>query len=88
MPDGEEDIPLDVDIPSTVINNDFNSNTTARFRFTVGVGEYAEILRGSPYVNTSFASVIPIIEEAVTHGDFYEDDFELLDLIDKCIEIE
>ena len=88
MPDGEEDIPLDVDIPSTVINNDFNSHTTARFRFTVGVGEYAEILRGSPYVNTSFASVIPIIEEAVYNGNFYEDDFELLELIEECMEIE
>ena len=88
MPNGEEDVPLDIDIPSTVINNDFNSNTTARFRFTVGVGEYAEILRGSPYVNTSFESVIPIIEEAVYNGNFYEDDFELLELIEECMEIE
>mgnify|MGYP002639560588 CR=1 FL=1 len=78
LPDGETDIPFDVTINSNNFVSQF-SQASDRFRFTVGVAEYAEILRESPYVETSLLEVEPIIEASLIGSD--ERDAELLELI-------
>lgn len=81
LPDGESDIPLDVPISQEVLADTF-LGASDRFRFTVGVAEFAELLRGSPYVNTVFSDAETIVEEAMYGGD--DRDVELLELIRKA----
>ena len=80
-PDGDSDIPMDVTIPNSAIAATFAAGSE-RLRFTVGVAEYAEILRGSPYVNTTLNAVEGLIADAANGGD--ERDVELLELIRKA----
>lgn len=81
LPEGESDIPLDVPIATNVLADTFSAGSQ-RFQFTVGVAEFAEILRGSPYVNTSLMDVENIVAQSLSGGD--ERDEELLDLIRKA----
>ena len=80
-PDGDSDIPMDVTIPNSAIAATFAAGSE-RLRFTVGAAEYAEILRGSPYVNTTLNAVEGLIADAANGGD--ERDVELLELIRKA----
>lgn len=84
LPDGNTDIPLDVAITQDVMADSFAEAST-RFRFTVGVAEFAEILRESPHINTTFSDVEKIISESLTTGDIY--DAEFLNMVRKTIEI-
>ncbi len=85
LPDGNEDISMDVEIKHEYLKDNFYS-TSNRFQFTVGVAEFAEILRKSPYIDTSLAEVEELVEGAI-HNTGDEWDFELLDLIKKAIAI-
>ncbi len=78
LPNGESDIPVDIAISRGIMSDSFSS-ASDRFRFTVGVAEFAELLKGSPYVNTSFNDVEVLVEQAVSGSD--ERDVELLELI-------
>ncbi|MFB0515339.1 MAG: von Willebrand factor type A domain-containing protein [Candidatus Neomarinimicrobiota bacterium] len=80
LPEGERDIPLDVPVTLNVLADTFSASSE-RFQFTVGVAEFAEILRASPYVNTSFGDVENIISQAVSGGD--DRDVEFLELVRK-----
>ena len=80
LPDGSTDIPVDVPITGDSLTGTF-SGASARFQFTVGVAEYAEIMRGSPYVNTSLEDVERLVSQTLWGGD--DRDVELLELIRK-----
>ncbi|MBC8346959.1 MAG: von Willebrand factor type A domain-containing protein [Candidatus Marinimicrobia bacterium] len=84
-PNGDADIPLDVNISASAIANTF-SEGSKRLRFTIGIAEYAEILRGSPYVNTTLNMVEEIMMGAVSGSD--DRDVEFLELIRKAQTIE
>jgi len=58
------------------------SESSKRFQFTVGVAEFAEILRESPFVNTTFDDVEGIISQALSGGD--DKDVEFLELIRRA----
>jgi len=81
LPDGETDIPLDIPIGLNALADTFSARSE-RFQFTVGVAEFAEILRESPYVNTSLADVENIVSQAVSGGD--DRDVEFLELVRKA----
>ena len=78
MPQGETDIPFDVAISSNDFANSF-SQASDRFRFTAGVAEYAEIIRESPHVQTTFEAVESLIASSLIGSD--DRDTELLELI-------
>jgi len=78
MPDGETDIPFDVSISRSDLADSF-SQASDRFRFTAGVAEYAEIVRESPYVQTTLYAVEALVASALIGSD--ERDTELLELI-------
>lgn len=78
LPDGISDIPLDIQFENGSLAPSF-AQSSSRFRFTVGVAEFAENLRGSPYVNTTFAQVEQVVSAALSGDD--ERDVELLGLI-------
>jgi Ca-activated chloride channel family protein len=80
LPDGDNDIPLDVYITQEVLADAF-PEAGERFQFTVGVAEFAEILRGSPYVTSSLEDVEQIVSQALWGGD--DRDVEFLELIRK-----
>ncbi len=81
LPDGETDIPLDVPVTLNALAGTF-TESSQRFQFTVGVAEFAEILRVSPYVNTSLADVESIVAPAVAGDD--DRDVEFLELVRKA----
>ena len=85
MPNGETDIPLDVNILSNDLADSF-SQASDRFRFTAGVAEYAEIVRESPHVQTSLNAVEVLISSSLTGSD--DRDAELLALIRRLQTIE
>ncbi len=85
LPQGDEDIPMDVEIKHEYIKDNFYSASN-RFQFTVGAAEFAEILRESPHIDTSLAEVEELVESAI-HNNGDEWDFELLGLIRKAIAI-
>ncbi|MFC1483494.1 von Willebrand factor type A domain-containing protein [Candidatus Neomarinimicrobiota bacterium] len=80
LPDGDSDIPLDVNVTQEVLADTF-WEAGERFQFTVGVAEFAEILRGSPYVTSSLEDVEQIVSQALWDGD--DRDVEFLGLIRK-----
>ncbi len=78
LPHGETDIPVDVEIR----HMDFAWNITDasdRFKFTAAVAEYAEILRESPYVSTTFEEVETLMSASLNGND--DRDAEVLELI-------
>ena len=81
LPDGDTDIPLDVPVTLNALAGTF-TESSERFQFTVGVAEFAEILRESPYVNTSLADVESIVAPAVAGDD--DRDVEFLELVRKA----
>ena len=81
LPDGETDIPLDVPVTLNALAGTF-AESSERFQFTVGVAEFAEILRESPYVSTSLADVESIVALAVAGDD--DRDVEFLELVRKA----
>lgn len=81
LPEGESDIPLDVPIAMNVLADTFSASSE-RFQFTVGVAEFAEILRESPYVTSSLEEVEQVVSQALWGGD--DRDVELLELIRKA----
>ncbi|MBT3227986.1 MAG: DUF3520 domain-containing protein [Candidatus Marinimicrobia bacterium] len=85
MPDGETDIPLDVNISRNDLADSF-SQASNRFRFTAGVAEYAEIVRESPHVQTTLQVVEYLIASSLIGSD--ERDTELLELIRRLQSIE
>jgi len=85
LPDGVTDIPLDVPITRASLAGAF-SGASSRFQFTMGVAEFAEILRESPYVNTSFEDVESLVSQTLWGGD--DRDVELLELIRKAQTVE
>jgi len=85
QPSGHTDIPLDVVIPRHAVTAEFDQ-ASRRFQFTAGVAEFAEILRESPYVNTRFADVEAIVENAVSGGD--DRDVEFLELVRRAMRID
>ncbi|MBL7023916.1 MAG: von Willebrand factor type A domain-containing protein [Candidatus Marinimicrobia bacterium] len=85
MPDGESDIPFDVPISRNDLADSF-SQASDRFRFTAGVAEYAEIVRESPYVQTSLFAVESLIASSLIGSN--EQDTELLELIRQLQTIE
>lgn len=85
LPEGGSDIPLDVPITLNAVADQFTDGSD-RFQFTVGVAEFAEILRSSPYVNTSFGDVEILIENVISGGD--ERDVEFLELVRKALAID
>ncbi|NQV42910.1 MAG: von Willebrand factor type A domain-containing protein [Candidatus Marinimicrobia bacterium] len=84
-PGGAFDIPFDVPISRNDLAYSF-SQASDRFRFTVGVAEYAEIIRESPYVETSLAAVESLIASSLNGSD--DRDAELLELIRQLQTIE
>ena len=78
LPDGNSDIPLELEITNNDIASSF-STSSQRFQFTAGVAEFAEILRQSPWVSTSFSDVEQIVSESLSGSD--DRDVELLELI-------
>ncbi|MFC1543120.1 von Willebrand factor type A domain-containing protein [Candidatus Neomarinimicrobiota bacterium] len=85
LPDGGIDIPLDVPVTFDALADTFSASSQ-RFQFTVGVAEFAEVLRGSPYVNTSLMDVENIVSQAASGGD--DRDVEFLELVRKAQTIE
>ncbi|UCH62672.1 MAG: von Willebrand factor type A domain-containing protein [Fidelibacterota bacterium] len=81
LPNGAADIPLEVPITVDALADTFTEGSE-RFQFTVGVAEFAEILRESPYVNTLLEDVESIVAEAVAGGD--DRDVEFLELVRKA----
>ncbi len=80
LPNGHEDIPLDVAITTGDVVGSF-SQASDRFRFTAGVAEFAEILRESPYVNTDLNEVEELVAGSLAGSD--DRDVEVLELIRK-----
>ncbi len=85
LPNGVSDIPLDLSIGADVLSNDF-STSSPRFQFTVGVAEFAEILRESPYVKTTFSDVENLIQQALDGSD--DRDVEFLELVRRVSAID
>ena len=85
LPDGNTDIPLDVQISGNVFSGTFTESSD-RFQFTVGVAEFAEILRESPFVNSSFSDVENIVAQVISGGD--SRDVEFLELIRRANSID
>jgi Ca-activated chloride channel family protein len=85
LPEGGSDIPVDVQVTQEVLVGTF-MEAGERFQFTVGVAEFAEILRGSPYVTSSLDDVEQIVSQALWGGD--DRDVEFLELIRKVQSID
>ncbi|MCH8838549.1 MAG: von Willebrand factor type A domain-containing protein [Candidatus Marinimicrobia bacterium] len=80
LPNGTTDIPVDIPVTRNNLAGDF-TGASMRFQFTVGVAEFAEILRGSPYVSTSLEEVESLVSQALWGAD--DRDVEFLELIRK-----
>ena len=80
LPDGVTDIPVDIPVTRSGLASTFSA-ASSRFRFTVGVAEFAEILRGSPYVDTSLEEVESLVSQSLWGSD--DRDVEFLELIRK-----
>lgn len=85
LPDGGSDIPVDVPVTQEALAGSFEE-AAERFRFTVGVAEFAEVLRGSPYVTSSLEDVEQLVAQALWGGD--DRDVEFLELIRKAQSID
>ncbi len=81
LPDGDTDIAFERFISSSDLTSNFYQ-ASARFRFTAGVAEFAEILRESPHVNTTLSMVENLVSNSLVASD--ERDVELLELIRKA----
>jgi len=68
---------------SSYVHKNFKEGSD-KFRFIVSVGEFAEILRGSKYAKGSLEDVLQIAQSAYNQND--EDELEMVDLVQKCIE--
>ncbi len=80
LPNSNSDILLDVNLNRNNFYNSF-SESSNRFQFTAGVAEFAEILRESPYVQTSINDVEELISQSLIGSD--DRDVEFLELIRK-----
>ncbi|MCH7575712.1 MAG: von Willebrand factor type A domain-containing protein [Candidatus Marinimicrobia bacterium] len=80
LPDGVTDIPVDIPVTRSSLSDTF-SGASSRFQFTVGVAEFAQILRENPYVDTSLEEVESLVSQALWGGD--DRDVEFLELIRK-----
>jgi Ca-activated chloride channel family protein len=81
LPDGSSDIVLDVPFHSSNMDR-----PSPRLIFTIAVAEFAEILKGSPYVSSTLAAVENLIAGNLSGSN--EQDVELLELIRKAQSIE
>jgi len=77
-PHSSIDIPVEFEISRNLLLNSIE-DASDRFRFTAAVAEYAEILRESPYVETSLATVENVILTNLRGND--DRDAEVLELI-------
>ncbi len=68
---------------SSYVHKNFKEGSN-KFRFIVSVVEFAEILRESDYAKGSLEDVLQIAQSAYNQND--EDELELVDLVQKCIE--
>lgn len=78
LPYGTSDIILDVPFDAPHLAGNFASSSS-RFQFIVGVAEFAEILRGSPFATGSLAAVEELIMNSIQGSD--QRDTELLELL-------
>jgi len=84
-PNGTTDIPIDAVVTVGDLAETFTAASN-RFKFTVAVAEFAEILRESPYVNTSLEDVENLTLQALSWGD--DRDVDFLDLVRRAIAID
>ena len=78
LPQGETDIPMDVEIRHMYFADDI-ADASDRFKFTAAVAEYAEILRESPHVTSTLAEVETIMAASLNGSD--DRDAEVLELL-------
>ena len=85
LPRGTADIALDVPVARSDLAETFYA-ASRRFQFTAAVAEYAELLRGSPYVTTTLADVESLAAQTLWGDD--DRDVEFLELVRKAQTIE
>jgi Ca-activated chloride channel family protein len=65
------------------LQNDFN-HASPRFRFTIAVAEFAEILKESYWAkNSSFDSVLDVAQDALSSMDTKQEELEFIELVKK-----
>jgi len=85
LPRGTADIALDVPVARSDLAETFYA-ASRRFQFTAAMAEYAELLRGSPYVTTTLADVESLAAQTLWGDD--DRDVEFLELVRKAQTVE